>query len=95
MPSTQHKRTGKGHQDLRLHRALAAGEMALVKRLLTVADLEERNPADRGVQAIHVAAQHGHVEIIKLSSMYARARRRNKSFADRLGISDDIVSLTK
>lgn len=66
MPSTQHKRTGKGHQDLRLHRALAAGEMALVKRLLTVADLEERNPADRGVQAIHVAAQHGHVEIIKL-----------------------------
>ncbi len=36
-----------------------------------------------------------HVEIIKLSSMYARARRRNKSFADRLGISDDIVSLTK
>jgi hypothetical protein len=32
--------------------------------------------------------REAHTEIIKLSSEYARAVRRKKSFADRLGISD-------
>ena len=31
------------------------------------------------------------VEIIKLSSIHSRAVRRNKSFADKLGISDDVL----
>jgi hypothetical protein len=32
-----------------------------------------------------------HIEIIKLSSILQRALRRNKSFADRLGISDEML----
>lgn len=32
-----------------------------------------------------------HFEIIKLSSIHLRALRRNKSFADRLGISDEVL----
>src|SRR5690606_19998237 len=33
-----------------------------------------------------------HIEIIKLSAIYDRALRRNKSFADRLGISDETLA---
>ena len=66
MPNGKPRQVGKGHQDLRVHRALAVGDLELVRRLLKVADLEERDPADRGVQAIHVAAQHGQVEALQL-----------------------------
>jgi hypothetical protein len=36
-----------------------------------------------------------HIEIIKLSAIHKRALRRNKSFADRLGISDDTLNSVK
>jgi hypothetical protein len=36
-----------------------------------------------------------HMEIIKLSSIHTRAVRRNKSFADRLGISDEALGSPK
>jgi len=32
-----------------------------------------------------------HIEVIKLSSIHRRAARRNKSFADRLGIGDEVL----
>ena len=32
-----------------------------------------------------------HIEIIKLSSIHRRALRRNKSFADKLEIGDEVL----
>ncbi|MCB9995166.1 MAG: hypothetical protein H6869_01860 [Rhodospirillales bacterium] len=44
------------------------------------------NSYEEGKQDIQIASAQ--IEIVKLSSIYARAHRRNKSFADKLGISD-------
>lgn len=44
------------------------------------------NSYEEGKQDIQIASAQ--IEIIKLSSIYSRAHRRNKSFADKLGISD-------
>ncbi|WP_156827273.1 hypothetical protein [Hyphomicrobium zavarzinii] len=41
-----------------------------------------------GKQEVQIAT--GQIEIIKLSSIHARAVRRNKSFADKLGVSDSL-----
>ena len=65
MPNLKQLPLKKGHDDLRLHCALAVGDLSLALRLLPVVDITQRNLADRGAQAIHVAAQHGHIEAIK------------------------------
>jgi len=41
---------------------------------------------EEGKEDVHIASSQ--IEVIKLSSIYARAHRRNKSFADKLGLRE-------
>jgi len=54
------------HFDLRMHAAIEAGDLELARRLLKVVNLEERDPRNRGVQAIHVAAMKENFAALEL-----------------------------
>lgn len=51
-------------------------------------DFIRRNMPIRSVKNRNDIIANQQVEIIKLSSLYARAKRRNKSFADKLGVTE-------
>lgn len=51
-------------------------------------DFIRQNMPIRSVKNRNDIIANQQVEIIKLSSLYARAKRRNKSFADKLGVSE-------
>lgn len=54
------------HFDLRMHAAIEADDLELAQRLLKVVNLQERDPQNRGVQAIHVAAMKGNFAAIEM-----------------------------